>query len=137
MKSDDTDAFVDRLIEGLEPPRAPTSLRTRVLAAARDHLHMGRTSSDRWSRIWGHRGIRLAWVATVVLLLAGHAIIAPRKGAVVTRTSPALVAETRVDEQFADILHPVRISANVQPIVGLISAAGDSPTDLELGGNPS
>ena len=135
MNSDDTGAFVDRLIEGLEPPRVPTDLRTRVLEAARDH--MGTRSPDPWSRIWSHRGIRLAWAATVVLLLAGHAIIAPRKGAVFTRVNPALVAETRVDEQFADILRPVRISANVQPIVGLISAAGDSPTELELGGNPS
>ena len=134
MKSDDTDAFVDRLIEGLEPPRAPTGLRTRVLAAARDHMET--KSRDPWSRIWRHRGIRLAWAATVVLLLAGHAIIAPRKGAVFTRVNPALVAETRVDEQFADILRPVRISANVQPIVGLF-AATDSLTELEMGGNPS
>jgi hypothetical protein len=135
MKSDDTDAFVDRLIEGLEPPRAPTGLRTRVLAAARGHMET--TSPDRWSRIWSHRGIRLAWAATVVLLLAGHAIVAPPKGAVFTRVNPTLVAETGVDEQLADILRPVRISANVQPIVGLISTADDSLTELEMGGNPS
>jgi len=135
MKSDDTDTYVDRLIEGLEPPRAPTGLRTRVLAAARDHMET--TSSNRWSRIWSHRGIRLAWAATVVLLLAGHAIVVPRKGAVFTRVNPALVAETSVDEQFADILRPVRISANVQPIVGLVAAAGDNLTELEKGGNPS
>lgn len=135
MKSDDTESFVDRLIEGLEPPRAPTGLRTRVLAAARDHMET--SSRDPWSRIWRHRGIRLVWAATVVLLLAGHAIVAPRKAAVSSRVNPALAAETRVDEQFADILRPVRISANVQPIVGLISAAGDSPSELELGGNPS
>jgi hypothetical protein len=72
----------------------------------------------------------------VVLLLAGHAIIAPRKDAVFTRVNPALVAETRVDEQFADILRPVRISATVQPIVGLF-AATDNLTELEMGGNPS
>jgi hypothetical protein len=133
MKSDDTDAFVGRLIEGLEPPRAPIGLRTRVLAAAREHMET--RFPDRWSRIWSHRGMRLAWVATVVLLLAGHAIVAPRKDAVVTRVNPAVAAETSVDEQFVDILRPVRISANVQPIVGLILAAGD-PIDLELGGNP-
>jgi len=135
MKFDDTDAFVDRLIEGLEPPRVPADLRTRTLAAARDQMET--TFSDRWSRIWSHRGIRLAWAATVVLLLAGHAIVAPPKGAVFTRVNPALVAETRVDEQFADILRPVRISANVRPIVGLIPAADGSLTELEMGGNPS
>ena len=135
MKSDDTDAFVDRLIEGLEPARPPADLRSRTLAAARDQMET--TFSDRWSSIWSHRGIRLAWAATVVLLLAGHVIVAPGKGAVFTRVNPASVAETRVDEQFADILRPVRISANVQPIVGLIPAADDSLTELEMGGNPS
>jgi hypothetical protein len=135
MKSDDTDAFVDRLIEDLEPPQAPTGLRSRVLAAARGQMET--VSPDRWSRIWSHRGIRLAWAATVVLLLAGHVIVAPGKGAVFTRVNPASVAETRVDEQFADLLRPVRISANVQPIVGLIPAADDSLTELEMGGNPS
>ncbi len=134
MKPDERDPFVDGLMKGLEPARPPVALRSRVLAAARDHMET--KSPDRWSRIWRHRGIRLAWAATVVLLLAGHAIIAPLKGAVFTRVNPALVAETRVDEQFADILRPVRISANVQPIVGLFYAAYN-PTELEMGGNPS
>jgi hypothetical protein len=134
MKPDERDPFVDGLMKGLEPAKPPAALRSRVLAAARDHMET--KSPDRWSRIWRHRGIRLAWAATVVLLLAGHAIIAPRKGAVFTRVNPALVAETRVDEQFVDILRPVRISANVQPIVGIFAAA-DSPTELESGGNPS
>ena len=135
MKSDDTDAFVDRLIEGLEPARPPLTLRSRVLEAARERLET--ESPNVWSRIWYHRGIRLAWAATVVLLLAGNALLTQNTGAIVRQIDPALVAETSVDEQFADILRPVRISANVQPIVGLISAAGDSLTELELGGNPS
>ena len=135
MKSDDTDAFVDRLIEGLEPARPPLTLRSRVLEAARERLET--ESPNVWSRIWYHRGIRLAWAATVVLLLAGNALLTQSTGAIVRQIDPALVAENRVDEQFADILRPVRISANVQPIVGLISAAGDSPSELELGGNPS
>jgi hypothetical protein len=135
MKSDDTDTFVDHLIEGLEPPRAPTSLRTRVLAVARERLE--KESPDVWSRIWDHRGIRLAWAATVVLLLAGNVLLTQSTGTSIRQIDPALVAENRVDELFADILRPVRISANVQPIVGLISAAGDSPTELKTGGNSS
>lgn len=134
MKSDERDPFVDGLMKGLEPANPPVTLRSKVLAAAHDHLESN--SPDPWSRIWRHRGIRLAWAATVVLLLAGHAVVGPLKGAAFTRVNPALVAETRVDEQFADILRPVRISANVQPIVGLF-AATDSLTELEMGGNPS
>ena len=135
MKSDDTDAFVDRLIEGLEPARPPLTLRSRVLEAARERLET--ESPNAWSRIWYHRGIRLAWAATVVLLLAGNVLLTQNTGAIVSRIDPAMVAENPVDELFADILRPVRISANVQPIVGLISAAGDSLTELENGGNPS
>jgi len=135
MKSDDTDAFVDRLIEGLEPAGPPLALRSRVLEAARERLET--ESPDVWSRIWDHRGIRLAWAATVVLLLAGNVLLTQNTGISVRQIDPALVAENRVDEQFADLLRPVRISANVQPIVGLVAAAGDSPTELELGGNPS
>jgi hypothetical protein len=135
MKSDDTEAFVNRLIEGLEPARPPLTLRSRVLEAARERLET--ESPDVWSRIWDHRGIRLVWAATVVLLLAGNVLLTQNTGASVGQIDPALVAETRVDEQFADILRPVRISANVQPIVGRIPAAGNGLTELENGGNPS
>jgi hypothetical protein len=135
MKSDDTDAFVKRLIEGLEPAGPPLTLRSRVLEAARERLET--ESPDVWYRIWDHRGIRLAWAATVLLLLAGNVLLTQNTGASVSQIDPALVAENSVDEQFADILRLVRISANVQPIVGLISTAADSPNELENGGNPS
>jgi hypothetical protein len=41
-----------------------------------------------------------------------------------------LVAENRVDAQFVDLLRPIQISANVQPIVGLFAATGGS-TELD------
>jgi len=134
MKPDERDPFIDRLIEGLEPPQPPTDLRSRVLAAARQHTET--ESPDLWIRIWNLSGVRLAWAGAAALLLAGHVFLVPSKGAVPGRVDPGLVAENRVDEQFVDLLRPIQISANVQPMVGLFASEGD-PIDLEMKGNPS
>lgn len=133
MTPDDRDPVVKRLFEGLEPPPPPSQLRSRVLTAAGKK---GTETPDLWTRIWNQRGLRLAWAATVVLFLTAHLLVGPRNGTGVTQVEPAMVAENRPDEQFADIFRPVQISANVKPIVGLISAAGD-PIELAMGRNPS
>jgi len=93
-------------------------------------------SPDLWTRIWNQRGLRLAWVAAVVLLLAGHGLVIPGNGVEIVQFDLDLVAENRVDEQFVDLLRPVRISENAHPIVGLFTLAGD-PTNLDAKGNPS
>jgi hypothetical protein len=124
---------MERLFEGIEPPAPPPKLRSRALAAAREKKS---EIPDLWSRIWNHRGLRLVWAAAVVLLLAGHLLVIPQTGAVFSPVDPALVAENRVDEQFLDLLRPIRISENVRPIVGLFAAAAD-PSEADLKGNPS
>ena len=135
MKPDERDQVVERLMEGLEPPQPPPELRSKTLAAARERME-AKSLPDVWSRVWNHRRLRLAWAAAAVLLLAGHVLLIPGKSAVLNPVEPALVAENRVDEQFIDMLRPVPISDNVQPIVGLL-AASDSLADLDLEGNPS
>ena len=134
MTPDDRDPMDERLFGGLEPPRPPTDLRSRVISAARQH--MGTESPDLWSRIWNQRGLRLAWAAAVVLLLAGHVLFIPGNGVGSDLVDPGLVAENRLDEHFVDLLRPIRISENVKPIVGLFALAGD-PTNLDTKGNPS
>jgi hypothetical protein len=44
------------------------------------------------------------------------------------------MAEYRVDEYMAGMLRPVRISENVQPLVGLFAEA-EIPIELVLEGN--
>ena len=129
MKSDDRDAIVEGLMDGLEPPQPPPELRARALAAAWN----AKRTPDVWSRLWNHGGLRVAWAASVVLLLAGHVLIGSEKGPVIDSD---LMAENRADEYFVEFLRPTRISDNVRPIVGLY-ADGNNLIDLELEGNPS
>jgi hypothetical protein len=100
-----------------------------VLAAARN----AEPAPDLWSRIWNHGGLRLAWVAGVVLLLAGHVFVGSGNGPAI---DPDLAADHRIDEYVAEFLRPARISDDVRPIVGLF-AEGNGLSDLEQEGNPS
>ena len=133
MKPDERDPVVERLMEGLAPPQPPPDLRSKVLAAARARM-AAEPVTDMWSMILSNRGVRLAWAGAAALLLAGHVFLVPGNGAVPSRVDPGLVAENRVDEQFVDLLRPIQISANVQPIVGLFAANGGL-TELDLEGN--
>ncbi len=133
MKPSERDPFVERMMKGFEPPPLPAELRSRVLSAARAQM-AGEAAPDVWSAIWNNRGIRLAWAGAAALLLAGHVFLVPSNGAVPSRVDPGLVAENRVDEQFVDMLRPVQISADVQPIIGLFAAA-NGRTELDLEGN--
>lgn len=132
MKPDERDAVVERLMNGLEPPQTPPDLRSKVLAAA--HARMAAEPvTNIWSTIWNNRGFRLAWAGAAALLLAGHVFLVPGNGAVPSRVDPALVAEYRVDEHLVEMLRPIRIIDNVQPMVGLF-ASGSSLTELDLEG---
>lgn len=133
MTPDDREPLVERLFDGLEVPAPPPHLRARVLEAAR----ADKTETvDVWTRIWNIRGLRLAWAASVLLLLAGHVLVVPRNGAALSTVDPILVAENRVDEQFVDMLRPARISDHVQPVVGFFASSGGL-AELDLEGNPS
>ena len=133
MTPDERDPVVKRFLEGLEVPAPPPQLRARVLRTAQKKQA---GTVDVWTRIWSHRGLRFAWAAAVVLLLAGHVVVGTRNGLGINLTDPGLVAENRVDEHLVEFLRPMRISDNVQPIVGMFSASGD-PSDLDVKGNPS
>ena len=80
--------------------------------------------------------MRLGWAAAVVMLLIGHLLVTPRHSVALVTSNPELVAERRADPEVADLLRPVRILDDVQPIVGLFAAA-DVSADLETEGNHS
>ncbi len=62
------------LFTGLRTPQAPRRLRERALRAARYALDEERPRSLE-ERLWHARGLRLAWLATVVALLAINLVI--------------------------------------------------------------
>jgi hypothetical protein len=135
MKPHERDPVADRLLRGLEPPQPPPALRAKTLAAARDWIAIG-AAPDVWSRIWNHHRLRMAWAASVVLLLAGHVLVTLSPVGPMATVDPALVADNGVDEYIIGMLRPIRISENVQPMVGLV-ADSDDLTALDLKGNPS
>lgn len=126
---DDEDLFA-----GFEPPPPPADLRARSLAVARDRMARPPVP-DMWSRIWRHRGLRLAWAAAVVLLLAGHVLVNPDLGTVFS-PKPPVQAKIQLDEQFVEIWRPTQIKAGVHSTIGLFGATSDL-IQLEIGGNPS
>jgi hypothetical protein len=133
MKNDEHHEL-ERLLAGLEPPPPPGGLRARAVAAARERMAAA-PAPDLWSRIWNNRGLRVAWAAAVVLLLAAHVLVSRDPGTAFTSNRP-VIAEAQRDEQFIEILRPARISADVHPTIGLFAAAED-PNTAENGGNPS
>ena len=135
MKPNEKDPVAEKFMNGLEPPLPPPELRSKALAAAREKMAAG-SDRDMWSRIWNHRGLRLAWAATVVVLFAGHVLATYSPVGRLGSVDPALIAENRVDQDFVDLLRPIRISESVQPMVGLI-AGSDVPIELVLEGNSS
>jgi len=133
MKNDEHHDL-ERLLAGLEPPPPPAGLRARAVAAARERM-AAPPAPDLWSRIWNNRGLRLAWAAAGVLLLAAHVVVS-RDPKTAFTSNPPVIAEAQRDEQFIEILRPTRISADVHPTIGLFAEAGD-PNTIENGGNPS
>ena len=122
------------LFAGLEPPQPPAELRGRALEAAHGRMAAA-DHSDLWSRIWNSRGVRLAWAAAVVLLLAGHVLVSSGLDPAVA-TGPPVLAGGAPDERFLEILRPVEINADAHPTIGLFVDAADL-NQIEQGGNPS
>ena len=136
MKPDKKDPAAERLFEGLEPAPPPAELRSRTLQAARSRAGV-EADEDLWSRLWNHRGLRLAWAASAAAsLLAGHIAMSPPILGRGPTGDSALVADRGGDEYLGGVLRPARISEDVQPIVGLF-AATDSLAELEWQRNPS
>ena len=133
MKPDDREPSVEGLMKGLVPPQPPPELRAKTLAAAHRRME-AESAPDRWSRIWNHRGIRLAWAASVMLLLAGHVLATLSPIGPITEVDPLLMAQNGGDEQMVGLLRPIRISENVQPLVGLF-AGTEVPIELLPEGN--
>ena len=130
MRSEDKDPAVDRWLDGLEPSPPPAELRSRVIAAARDRMASAEVS-DSWSATWHNRGFQLAWAAAVVLLLAGHVVISSGGAS----TPGSQLAARGGDPYLAAMLRPIRIAADVRPMIGVASQI--EPNEYDQEGNPS
>jgi hypothetical protein len=99
-----------RPFRGLRAPRAPEALRERALDAAR--RAMDAPPATLWERAWESRAARLAWAASVLLLLGGHAALSlwPRGAAARAGDSPLMVrGEQSTSAELAEIVAIPRI----------------------------
>ena len=131
MKPLDDDHTADRLFEGMGPPQPPPDLRERVMREAQRHSAVV-PLPDAWTRIWENPWLRLAWAATVLLLLAGNLVLAPQKSEQTT-----MVAETFADEEIAEFLRPMTIAETVTPIFGRSGGDRHELVEIDGGGNAS
>jgi hypothetical protein len=94
------------------PPELPPDLRAPVLAAARAaFVRAGETDPqpDPWSRLVKSRTARLAWAATVLLLLGLHAALPGRPAG----RTPLAAAAPRPDAEVTAIATLPRIEERV------------------------
>lgn len=101
-------------LAGLSPPAPPPELRARVLDAARAALLEPPPPADPWSRVWESRSLRVAWAASVLLLLAGHALV-PR---VRPAAPPAVLARSgqAAEAEVAAIGRLPRLDVDARPL---------------------
>lgn len=91
-------------LAGLVPPGAPPELKARVLAASRAALLAGPGRPDRWSLLWESRPLRLAWAASLLLLLASHAaLVRPGRLPVEAAALPVSRSVNEADAELAAI----------------------------------
>jgi len=131
MKPVDDDHVADRLFDGLRPPQPPPELRERVLLEAQA-VPATEPLLDVWTRIWENRWLRMAWAASVLVLLTGNLILIPGQ------PEPAIViAEASVDEEVAEFLRPIRIAEKASPNLGRSGGGRRELVGIDEGGNTS
>jgi hypothetical protein len=95
------------IFPGLKPSGAPPGLRERVLTAARETAVTVPRRMPWDQRLWENRGLRLAWIGTVVVLLAANAFFAVQPAPEVASTvRPQVIEDVATEEE--DLLRMIR-----------------------------
>lgn len=131
MKAKDGNGSPDKTFVGLMPPAPPEELKNTVLGAAHTAWE-NEPEEELWTRLWYHRGLRLAWAGAVMLLVVGHFFVASGNS-----RPEVLIADSRPDLQMAEFLRPVRIAASAAPSIGRFSPDVSEITTLSMGGSGS
>jgi hypothetical protein len=105
--------FIDSLVGDLETPEPPPALKSMVLQATAEVLNRP-PAPDIWTRIWESRPLRLAWAATISLLIAGHLAVTA-----VQQPEPAAMTVsnlTEVDQELVEISDLPRLCLAARPL---------------------
>ena len=105
-------------LAGLTPSAAPPELKARVLAATRAALLEPPLPVDLFSRVWENRPLRLAWAASVLLLLGGHALVPRSQAAPPVTPPPAALARSArgAEAELAAIGRLPRLDLDARPL---------------------
>lgn len=117
------DPSISTLLGDLETPAPPPALRRMALQAAAEALDH-EPSAGLLARIWESRGLRLAWVACVVVLLAGHLLVslypmAPVEVADTVTPAPLNTMVAVTDPELVDEIGELpRLQLSTTPLTG-------------------
>jgi hypothetical protein len=108
--------LIDSLLGDLDTPEPPSELRNMVLQATAETLNRA-PATDIWTRIWESRPLRLAWVATVSVLIAGHLAVTvvqpqPEQAALTASNS------TEIDQELNEIVQLPRLRLAARSMSG-------------------
>jgi hypothetical protein len=125
-------------LAGLRLPEPPRELRRQVLDRAKQAL--GRVPRrDGWARLWESPRARLAWAASVLVLVVGHLVL-PAGGdrsarevasARVAVTGSVARSTTVPAEELAGIADLPRISLEGRPVTAAVRSRDESELDLD------
>jgi hypothetical protein len=118
----------DRPLAGLRPPHAPPALEAQVLRSAREALARP-TAGAPWVRVWESRPLRLAWAATVSVLVVAILLGAPSRpaGPRIPVTTSAAQPAHRGAGELGGILALPRLDGSVRPLIGAVGERLSSP----------
>lgn len=120
-------------LAGLAPPEAPPELRARVLAASRAALLAEPEPRDRWKTVWDSRPLRLAWAASLLLLVAGHAVLVrPSRPRTEAAALPLSRSVGEADAELAAIGHLPPLDPDARPL----SAGSGEPSTRSRPSSP-
>ena len=113
-------------LAGTRAPEAPAELRSRVLAVLGTEILVDR--GDCWDRLWASRPLRLAWLSTVLLLLALNlapsraqwGTVDPDLPAALSPRPPETIAALGLDSQTLELYRQLRRETRLRERVELI-----------------
>lgn len=99
---------ITRFLTDLEGEAPPADLRARSLERALQ-VWTESAASDRWRRLWESAPLRLAWAASVVVLVAAHLVVPLRSG---RATTSVTAAGRQADTELQEVVRLPRLRAS-------------------------
>jgi hypothetical protein len=118
----------ERLFSGLRVPEPPGDLRRQVLSRAGQTRENG-AGADPWARIWESGWTRLAWAASVLVLVVCHLLLPGGDTERARERSTLAQTDSGDRDELAAIVSLPRLSLDAQPVAASIRNLRESESD--------